>query len=46
MFNAVSAALNDGVVISRAPENESTTNLSVDPSVILNTLVPNVLHQR
>ena len=42
MFNAVSAVLSDGVVISRAPENESTTNLSVEPSVILNVLVPRV----
>ena len=42
MFSDVSAVLSDGVVISRAPENESTTNLSVEPSVILNVLVPRV----
>ena len=42
IFKTVSAALNAGVVISTAPENESTTNLSVEPSEILNSLVPTV----
>ena len=43
IFKTVSAALNAGVVISNAPENESTTNLFVDPSVILNSLSPTVV---
>ena len=39
----VSAALRVGDEISTAPEKLSTINLSVEPSLILNRLVPKVL---